>query len=432
MQDVVTVENLGKRFRLFRADRPRTLHETLLRGFQSLTPSEYFWGLHDVSFRIAPGRMVGVVGRNGAGKSTLLRLIGGVGRPDRGRVRIHGRVGALLNLGVGFHSELTGLENIYISGVIGGLTRAEVSARLDSIVAFSELEEYLDSPLRIYSTGMQMRLAFSVAIHAQPDVLLIDEVLGVGDYSFQRKCIDKIGLLKANGCAVILVSHEASTVQEMCEDTIWLRSGQLAAYGPSVSVINQYLAETDLESRDHRRVARSTVAVIDSSEETALTRARGPSHENDFTAAPVQITGVRLLDPSNTVIAEMNSGAALTVEVSYRASRTVDVLNFRVYFERDDGTSCVDLNTRSSGAGLADVRGEGQVWLQIGQLNLTGGTYVIDVSAFGQDSSVGYDYRRDMGSFTVRPTGIGIGILRPPHRWEVKGVAGGEGQGFRP
>jgi len=247
MRDAITVERLGKRFRLYHADRPWTLHESLLRGFQRLRPAETFWGLREVSFTVKAGRMVGVVGRNGAGKSTLLRLIGGVGRPDEGRVEVYGRVGALLTLGAGFHPELTGRENVFVNGVISGLTRAEVTRRLDSIIDFAELEQYIDRPLRVYSTGMQMRLAFSVATHTQPDLLLIDEVLGVGDYLFQRKCLDRIQQLKANGCAILLVSHEAAVIQSMCDESLWLRKGQLMSYGDSRRVVEEYLADSEAQ-----------------------------------------------------------------------------------------------------------------------------------------------------------------------------------------
>jgi lipopolysaccharide transport system ATP-binding protein len=260
MIDAIVVENVGKRFKRYHVDAPGTIHEALMRGFKKLMPAERFWGLRGVSFRIAPGRMVGVVGRNGAGKSTLLRLIGNVGRPDEGSINVRGRVRGLLNLGAGFHPELTGRENLYVNGVIGGMTRREVAAHFDSIVAFSELEEYIDSPLRAYSSGMQMRLAFSIAIHSAPDILLIDEVLAVGDFAFQRKCLDRIAHLKAEGCAIILVSHDLGMTQQLCEESLWLCAGQVAAYGPSEMVMGKYLAEADTQSWSHLPVADSRKA----------------------------------------------------------------------------------------------------------------------------------------------------------------------------
>ena len=257
MGDVVEIRSVGKRFRRYHLDAPATIHEALLRGFRKLGAVERFWVLRNVTFEIARGRTVGVVGRNGAGKSTLLRLIGAVGRPDEGSIAVNGRVRGLLTLGAGFHPELTGRENLFVNGIIGGLTRREVADRFDAIVAFSELEEYIDSPLRAYSSGMQMRLAFSIAVHSDPDVLLIDEVLAVGDIAFQRKCLDRIAEIKAGGCAIILVSHDVGMVQELCEETLWLRAGTVAAYGPSGDVVPQYLADADSKCWSHLPVANS-------------------------------------------------------------------------------------------------------------------------------------------------------------------------------
>ena len=187
MSVAISVENIGKQYYRRHPDRPRTIHEALLRGLRGLRAIETFWGLRNVSFTLSQGRMLGVLGRNGAGKSTLLRLLGAIDVPDEGQLQVHGRVGALLTLGAGFHPDLTGRENVFVSGVVHGLTRAEVRQRFDSIVAFAELEEFIDSPLRIYSTGMAMRLGFAVAIHMEPEILLIDEVLAVGDVSFQAQ-----------------------------------------------------------------------------------------------------------------------------------------------------------------------------------------------------------------------------------------------------
>jgi lipopolysaccharide transport system ATP-binding protein len=244
MGETIIVSGVGKQFRRYHRDRPWTLQEVFQRGLGRLKPVEYFWALKDVSFAVGAGRMLGIVGRNGAGKSTLLRLIGGVGRPDEGRVTVHGRIDALLDLGAGFHPDLTGRENVFISGVINGLTRREVAQRLDSIVAFSELEDFIDSPLHTYSTGMQMRLAFAVATHTHPEILLIDEVLAVGDLAFQRKCLDRIAEFKAEGCTIVLVSHDAGLVADLCDDALWLCAGRTTAYGAAAEVVARYVDET--------------------------------------------------------------------------------------------------------------------------------------------------------------------------------------------
>jgi lipopolysaccharide transport system ATP-binding protein len=197
----IHVESVSKRFRLYAKDRPHTLQEAMVRGFRKLSVQEEFWALQDVSLDVGAGEMVGVIGRNGAGKSSLLRLVGGIGEPDRGRIVVDGRLGALIDLGAGFHPELTGRENVYMNGVISGLTRRQVSAIMDEIVAFSELDESIGSPVRTYSSGMQLRLAFTVAVHVKPEVLPVDEVLAVGDLGFQRKCLDRIDELRGQGAA---------------------------------------------------------------------------------------------------------------------------------------------------------------------------------------------------------------------------------------
>jgi lipopolysaccharide transport system ATP-binding protein len=185
--------------------------------------------------------MLGVIGSNGAGKSTLLRLLADIDKPDEGSLRVHGRLDALLSLSAGFHPDLTGRENVFVSGVVHGLTRAEVRRRFDSIVSFAELEEFVDSPLRIYSTGMAMRLGFAVAAHMESDVLLIDEVLSVGDAAFERKCVDRIRRLRAEGCTIVLISHYLEQVRQMCDEVIWLHKGQVAASGTPDVVVERYL-----------------------------------------------------------------------------------------------------------------------------------------------------------------------------------------------
>jgi len=245
MDYAVVVKDLSKQYYLYHADRPGTLHETLIRGFRRLRPSERFWALRDVSFSIAPGRVVGVVGSNGSGKSTLLRLIAGVGRADSGSIKVNQRLGGLLDLGTGFHPDLTGRENAFVNGVISGLTRREVAQRFDSIVAFAELESFIDNPIRTYSTGMQMRLGFAIAIHSRPEMLLIDEILSVGDHSFQRKCLERITQFKNEGCTILIVSHDTSQIGDFCDEAIWLNAGHLAASGPADSVVAKYLSEAD-------------------------------------------------------------------------------------------------------------------------------------------------------------------------------------------
>ena len=242
MTPAVVVTSLSKQFRRHHPHRPWTVQEALARGLGRLRSVERFWALQDVSLRVEPGRSLGVIGANGSGKSTLLRLIGGVGRADTGRIEIGGRLGALLDLGVGFHSDLTGRENTVMAGILAGLTRRQVLQRFDSIVAFAELEPFIDNPVRTYSTGMRMRLAFSAAMHSDSQVLLIDEVLSVGDLAFQRKCLERLTQFQADGGTILLVSHQAAIVRQMCGEALWLDGGRVMEEGLSTDVVQRYLA----------------------------------------------------------------------------------------------------------------------------------------------------------------------------------------------
>jgi lipopolysaccharide transport system ATP-binding protein len=239
----IVVEGLSKRFRHWEPNRSMTFQEVAQRSLR-WRRKQYFWALSDISFTVKPGRIVGIMGFNGAGKSTLLRLVAGVGDPTHGRIDVKGRLGAILDLGVGFHPELTGRENVFVSGVSSGLTRREVTDRFDSIVAFSELEAFIEYPLRTYSKGMHLRLAFAVASHIEPEVLLIDEVLAVGDLGFQRKCLDRLASFKHGGCTGLIVSHGPEVVLDLCDDVIWLDRGRVVAYGPAAEIVAQYVEAT--------------------------------------------------------------------------------------------------------------------------------------------------------------------------------------------
>jgi lipopolysaccharide transport system ATP-binding protein len=217
------------------------LHEALSRGFGRLRPTTRFWALRDISMDVPQGASVGLVGPNGAGKSTLLRLIAQVGRPDTGSIEVQGRASALLDLGTGFHPDLTGRENVLLTGVISGLAKREVKDRFDEIVAFSELESFIDNPLRTFSTGMRLRLAFAVAALVDPEILLVDEVLVVGDLSFQQKCVRRIEQLKSKGCTLVLCTQDTALIGEMCDSAIWLNAGRIVASGPTQPVIDGYV-----------------------------------------------------------------------------------------------------------------------------------------------------------------------------------------------
>jgi homopolymeric O-antigen transport system ATP-binding protein len=249
-EPVVWVENLGKRYRIRPRQRYATLRENLTaapaRLFAQLRGRNHsdsaFWALKGVSFTVDRGEVLGIVGRNGAGKTTLLRLLSRITRPTEGEAEVRGRVGSLLEVGTGFHPELSGRENVYLSGAVLGMKRREINAKFDEIVAFSGVEQFLETPLKRYSVGMQMRLAFAVAAHLEPEILLVDEVLAVGDLEFQKKCLGKMGEVARGGRTVLLVSHQLNQIRRLCQRVIWLDGGQTRELGPAHQVVSAYEA----------------------------------------------------------------------------------------------------------------------------------------------------------------------------------------------
>ncbi len=255
MEPAIRVEKLGKRYRIAHSGRAaayRTLRESLTNAVQApfrrwikgaaKPRTEDYWALQDVNFQVAPGEVVGVIGSNGAGKSTLLKVLSRITEPTTGEVRLVGRVGSLLEVGAGFHPELTGRENVYLNGAVLGMSRREIDQRFDDIVRFAELEKFLDTPVKRYSSGMYMRLAFSVAAHIQPEILLVDEVLAVGDVAFQKKCLGKMGDVARGGRTVLFVSHQMDALLKLCPRSILLDHGRIVAEGPTREVIDKYFA----------------------------------------------------------------------------------------------------------------------------------------------------------------------------------------------
>lgn len=414
MHHPIIVRGLGKQFRRYHADRPSTFQEAFLRGLRRIGPADRFWALRNISFSVTSGHMLGVLGPNGAGKSTLLRLIGGVGRPDAGSIEVHGRIGALLDLGAGFHPDLTGRENVFINGVISGLTRREIEQRLDAIVAFAELQEFIDNPLRTYSTGMQMRLAFAVAVHIEPEILLIDEVLAVGDLAFQRKCLERIAQFKAEGCTIILVSHDTSVIQQLCDEALWLRAGRLVAYGATDVVVGQYVAEMTAETRRRTPIVRPPLRTPMGAELRV--------NENRLGSLEMEIVAVRLLNPMGLPVTELESGDPLCVEIEYLAPQSINAPVFGVTMTREDGFVCYDTSTAAAGLTLPTVHGQGQVALYLERLDLGDGVYYVDVGVYERDWAYAYDYHWHVYPLLVCSPKGEKGVLRPPHHWEVGGV----------
>lgn len=407
--EAIVCTNLEKRFRRYSDTRPRNFKDLFLRGWKALRPLETLWALRGVSFRLERGRMLGVVGRNGAGKSTLLRLIGGVSKPDGGHVQTRGRLGALLDLGLGFHPDLTGRENAIVNGVMGGLTRNQVLERLDRVIEFAELENFIDAPLRTYSTGMRMRLGFSMAVHAAPDILLIDEVLSVGDLRFKRKCIERIAQLKEAGAAVLLVSHNPQEVEELCDEALWLEAGRVAAQGNAGEVIAEYRA------RMSPLVVGAGSVAAKASEQKAGLNAR----QKRMGTLQLEITAVHLSDREGRPVRVLQSGSPLDVHIDYVPHKRIEKPIFQVKLVRDDGFVCWAGSTAASGSELPDLDAPGRIRLHVASQHLAKGDYFVNVGAYSAGWETILDFQSGTYPLNVDSAHSGKGAMDLPVRWEL-------------
>jgi lipopolysaccharide transport system ATP-binding protein len=409
MVTAIDVLNVSRHFWVEPAQRSRSLKNTLLGGWRKISGREEFWALRNLTFSIPSGKTVGIIGGNGAGKSTLLRLIAGLGRPDSGDVLVNGHLAALLELGAGFHPDLTGRENLYTSAIVSGLTKHDLDAGLvDQIIAFAELEAFIDNPLRTYSAGMAVRLAFAIAIHVNPDILLIDEVLAVGDIHFQQKCLDRVNEFRRMGKTIVLVSHDLSAIESLCDTAIWLHKGQLVAQGPAPVIVDRYKATN---------ASAGKPAVVDAELSAASSLANLIPNENRFGSHEVEITTVRLLNKAGQITERIETGEELTVELTYIAHQPIVGPIFGVSFARTDGVRCFDTSTQADNIHIAAINGRGMVRVRFDTLALLPGSYRFDVGVYKHDWAYAYDYHWQAYLLEVWSNINDTGIFRPPHQW---------------
>ena len=405
----ISGRRISKRYRFRTHGRGRhtaVLNEDLRFG----SKRGEFWALHDVDIEVGPGQMLGVIGPNGAGKSTLLRLIGGVGRPTSGSIRVTGRMGSLLELGSDFHPELTGRENVIMSGIIAGLTRRQVLARMDAIVEFAELKPFIDSPVRAYSSGMLLRLGFSVAIHTEPEVLLIDEVLAVGDQSFRAKCLARVEQLRGRGCAILLVTHDMTMAAQLCDKVLWLNKGRVMQFGPADEVVRAFAASMDWETKSRTPVDWHAQLTTDGTELRMM--------ENRFGSMELQVTDVRLIDGMGRRCRTLQAGERLRVEIDYRADQALPAPNFGVVIRQENNTVLFDETIPAAKVGLVTAYGPGSVALNFDRLDLNSGEYHIDVGVYRHDWAYAYDYHWRAYPLTILAATEVKGAVNPPHTWE--------------
>ncbi len=430
-----------------------TLKSALLTGtiVRDLKPSETFAAVRDVSLQVRSGCTYGVVGRNGSGKSTMLKLVAGITKPTQGRVCVNGRISALIELGAGFHPEISGRENVFINGIMLGLTKREITRRFDEIVEFAGLEDFIDAPVKTYSSGMYVRLGFAVAIHVDPDVLLVDEVLAVGDEAFSHKCLAKFAEVRRRGKTILLVTHSLSLVERFCDEAVWLDAGRARSTGDPRRVVADYITDV-ARSEEHELAAGDARAqeIVASAESAAPPPAAPASIEQPQAVEPasapgagadagrdddapkdmfqategrwgsrdVEITTVTLVGQDGQPAHIFESGERFEVRLTFRAAKRVSDFVFGFGLFTAEAVLIYGTNTGLEELGGEEITGEGEVRIVIDRLDLVEGSYKLDVAVHRPDGYP-YDYHRLLYSFRVKSRTKDVGIYRPAHTWAV-------------
>jgi lipopolysaccharide transport system ATP-binding protein len=410
----IRFDHVSKKFALNR-ERPHSFQElflSLLRVDGRSTRSQPYWVLTDVSFEVEKGEVVGFIGANGTGKSTVLKLMSRIIEPTCGQIEVHGRLGALLELGAGFHPDLTGKENIFLNASILGLSRDQVRRKMDEIIDFAELEAFINVPVKHYSSGMYVRLGFAIAVHTDPEIVLIDEVLAVGDARFQHKCLEKIVDLRREGVTIVLVSHDLASIQSLCEQAIWLDDGKIQAQGPPTDVVMAYLNKVAMEENPDT--------------ENALPEF---DEHNRWGTGKVQITDVELLDCDGQPSRVFLTGSGLRIRLHYWSPEPVEDPIFGASIHHQNGILVTGPNTGFGGLHIPSIRGRGTVVYEIPSLALLSGTYLVSVACHNRADTETYDFHDRVYPFSVYP-GKSMecyGIMTTNGQWHID--PGGQGSG---
>jgi len=410
----IEIENLIRIYQKYSSQhRFKTFKSALLKGdlFRSLRPDELVHALDDVSFDVETGITFGVIGQNGSGKSTLLKVVAGITKPTSGKVVVHGKVSALIELGAGFHPEITGRENIFINGIMLGLSKKQIQEKYEGIVRFAELEEFIEAPVKTYSSGMYMRLGFSIAINVNPDVLLVDEVLAVGDASFVPKCLDRIDDFRRRKKTILFVSHDLSTVEKICDRVAWLKNGRVQTIGEPRRVIDAYLQDVAEKAEDEFEMRQQEIKQEEHFEETEERR------ENRWGKRELEIKKVRMkgLDGKEKHVFSPDEGMVIEMEVE-AYSRIKDFV-FGIGIFNSQGITVYGTNTLLEDFYSVEAYGQGKVTCRLERLSLVNGTYYLDVAIHKRDGYP-YDYHKSLYSFLVSSRLKDGGIFRPEHTWE--------------
>jgi len=434
--NAITVTSASKVYRRYSRRRQfSTLKSALLSRslIANLRPDEMFSAVRDVTFSVRKGRTLGVIGRNGSGKSTLLKLVAGITKPSTGSVEVDGRISALIELGAGFHPEISGRENVFINGIMLGLSKREITRRFDEIVEFAEMKEFIDAPVKTYSSGMYMRLGFAVAIHVDPDVLLVDEVLAVGDEGFTHKCLDKFAEFKRRNKTILLVTHSLGLVERFCDEALWMDGGQMKGLGDPKRIVGAYITAVEV-TEEHQLAAgdaraQESAAVVSPDEPASAVL---PDHPIETVAGPadmfrategrwgsreVEITDVELRGPDGEAAHVFHSGQPLTVRIALRSPVEIDDFVIGIGLFNAEGVCCYGTNTSIEELKGERIVGDAEARFTIESLDLVEGTYKLDVAIHKVDGYP-YDYHRLLYTFRVKSRTKDVGIYRPRHEWQ--------------
>jgi ABC-2 type transport system ATP-binding protein len=362
--------------------------------------------LDNISFSVKKGEAVGLIGKNGCGKSTTLKLLTKIIYPNGGNIEMNGRVSSLIELGAGFHPDMSGRENIYTNAAIFGLNKKEIDARLDDIIAFSELQEFIDNPVRTYSSGMYMRLAFSVAINVDADILLIDEILAVGDANFQAKCFNKLREIKASGTTIVIVSHSLGQIEQICDRSIWIKDGHIEMEGTPKDVHLEYLDYMNHERMDQAEKERIR-------EETKAAKERIKRYGDKR----AQFTEIKMLNSAGEEVKTFRTGESITLDLNYHVNEKITdgVFGFGIF--RADGLWCYGTNTRIDRFSNFNIEKDGHYTVTLDDIMLIPSEYWVDITIeWGEGNPV--DYYKEAMKFEVVSNVSDVGVLRMPHEWK--------------
>lgn len=430
--NAIEVNNITKAFKVY-LDRSSNVKDFIIHRNRRRYENRQV--LKGISFEVKKGEAVGLIGHNGCGKSTTLKLLTKIMYPDSGTIEMKGRVSSLIELGAGFHPDMSGRENIYINASIFGLSKKEIDGRIDDIIAFSELEEYIDNPVRTYSSGMYMRLAFAVAINVDAEILLIDEILAVGDVAFQAKCFNRLREIKKTGTTIVIVSHSLSQIEQICEKSIWIHEGVIREEGQPRIVDPQYMAYMSRKSTEREKKIEENQPEEDVKEEKTDKKATENQEKKEVSEKPVQeeeketskrwgskevvMDKIVLLDSNGKERKSFRNDESICIRIHYTATRKIEdaVLGIAIY--RSDQLYIYGTNTLIDFSEPISLVDQGTVDLEIDHMPLNAGRYSIDL-AFHRPDGFNYDFWRECCLMDITNEKDEVGIISLPHTWHIK------------